>query len=70
MIQESIEINLSYLLVAKGRILRFLKGQDISSEELFAEMGFYLSHHRRAVFRGYDTKGRIELYWGQQQIAA
>ena len=49
---------------------RFLKGQDISFEELFAEMGFSLMHHRGAVFRGYDEKGRPELYWGQQQIAA
>lgn len=67
---ESIETNLIYLLVAKERMLRFLKGQEISFEELFEEMGFDLSHHRGAVFRGYDTKGRPELYWGQQQIAA
>lgn len=67
---ESIETNLIYLLVAKERMLRFLKGQDISFEELFAEMGFDLDRHRGAVFRGYDTKGRPELYWGQQQIAA
>ena len=67
---ESIETNLIYLLVAKERMLRFLKGQEISFEKLFTEMGFDLSHHRGAVFRGYDTKGRPELYWGQQQIAA
>ena len=67
---ESIETNLIYLLVAKERMLRFLKGQEISFEELFAEMGFELDRHRGAVFRGYDTKGRPELYWGQQQIAA
>ncbi len=67
---ESIETNLIYLLVAKERMLRFLKGQDVSFEELFEEMGFDLAHHTGAVFRGYDTKGRPELYWGQQQIAA
>lgn len=67
---ESIETNLIYLLVSKERMLRFLKGQDISFEELFAEMGFSLLHHRGAVFRGYDEEGRPELYWGQQQIAA
>ena len=67
---EGIETNLIYLLVSKERMLRFLKGQDISFEELFAEMGFSLLHHRGAVFRGYDEEGRPELYWGQQQIAA
>lgn len=48
---ESIETNLIYLLVAKERMLRFLKGQEISFEKLFTEMGFDLSHHRGAVFR-------------------
>lgn len=67
---ESIKTNLIYPLVSKERMLRFLKGQEISFEKLFTEMGLDLSHHRGAVFRGYDTKGRPELYWGQQPIAA
>ena len=67
---DSIETNLIYLLVSKERMLRFLKGQDISFEALFAEMGFELSEHQGAVFKGYDRDGRPELYWGQQQIAA
>ena len=67
---DSIETNLIYLLVSKERMLRFLKGQDISFEELFAEMGFDLSEHQGAVMKGYDREGRPELYWGQQQIAA
>ena len=67
---DSIETNLIYLLVAKERMLRFLKGQDISFEDLFAEMGFDLEHHQGAVFKGYDEEGHPQLYWGQQQIAA
>lgn len=67
---DSIETNLIYLLVFKERMLRFLKGQDISFEELFTEMGFDLSKHQGAVFKGYDREGRPELYWGRQQIAA
>lgn len=67
---SSIETNLIYLLVAKERMLRFLKGQDIVFEDLFEEMGFELSKHQGAVFKGYDQEGRPELYWGQQQIAA
>ena len=67
---DSIETNLIYLLVSKERMLRFLKGQDISFEELFTEMGFDLSKHQGAVFKGYDREGRPELYWGRQQIAA
>jgi len=67
---RSIETNLIYLLVAKERMLRFLKGQDISFEKLFEEMGFSLLHHQGAVFKSYDLEGRPELYWGKQQIAA
>ena len=67
---DSIETNLIYLLVAKERMLRFLKGQDISFEDLFEEMGFALEHHQGAVFRRPDEEGRVQLYWGQQQIAA
>lgn len=67
---DSIETNLIYLLVAKERMLRFLKGQDISFEDLFVEMGFKLEQHQGAVFRGYDAEGHPELYWGKQQIAA
>lgn len=67
---ESIETNLIYLLVSKERMLRFLKGQDISFEELFEEMGFDLSRHQGVVVKGYDEEGHLELYWGQQQIAA
>lgn len=67
---DSIETNLIYLLVAKERMLRFLKGQDISFEDLFVEMGFELEQHQGAVFRGYDAQGHPELYWGKQQIAA
>jgi len=67
---DSIETNLIYLLVAKERMLRFLKGQDITFEDLFAEMGFDLNHHQEAVFKGYDGDGRPQLYWGKQQIAA
>lgn len=67
---DSIETNLIYLLVAKERMLRFLKGQDISFEDLFLEMGFELAQHQGAVFRGYDAEGHPELYWGKQQIAA
>lgn len=67
---DSLETNLIYLLVAKERMLRFLKGQDITFEDLFAEMGFDLEHHQKAVFKGYDKDGHPELYWGNQQIAA
>ena len=67
---DSIETNLIYLLVSKERMLRFLKGQEIFFEDLFAEMGFDLMYHQGAVFRGYDIEGRPELYWGRQQIAA
>jgi len=67
---DSIETNLIYLLVAKERMLRFLKGQDISFEDLFAEMGFELEYHQGAVFKGHDDEGHPQLYWGQQQIAA
>lgn len=67
---DSIETNLIYLLVAKERMLRFLKGQDISFEDLFEEMGFELEQHQGAVFKSYDEEGHLELYWGQQQIAA
>jgi len=56
-------------IVAKERMLRFLKGQDTSFEDLFAEMGFNLKHHQGAVFKGYDEEGHPQLYWGQQQIA-
>jgi SAM-dependent methyltransferase len=66
---DSIETNLIFLLVAKERMLRFLKGQDISFEELFAEMGFELDKHQGAVFRQYTEDGP-ELVWGQQRIAA
>jgi hypothetical protein len=67
---DSIETNLIYLLVAKERMLRFLKGQDISFEDLFEEMGFELRHHQGAVFKEYDMDGHPQLYWGKQQIAA
>ena len=67
---DSIETNLIYLLVAKERMLRFLKGEDISFEHLFEEMGFALEHHQGAVFKEYDEKGKMQLQWGQQQIAA
>jgi hypothetical protein len=66
---DSIETNLIYLLVAKERMLRFLKGQDISFEDLFEEMGFELEHHQGAVFREQTDEGP-RLYWGKQQIAA
>ena len=66
---DSIETNLIFLLVSKERMLRFLKGQDISFEELFAEMGFDMAHHQGALFRKYTEDGP-ELYWGQQRIAA
>jgi hypothetical protein len=67
---DSIETNLIYLLVAKERMLRFLKGQDISFEDLFEEMGFELEHHQGAVFKTHDEDGHMQLYWGKQQIAA
>lgn len=66
---DSIETNLIFLLVAKERMLRFLKGQDISFDDLFAEMGFEMAHHQGAIFKKYTEDGP-ELYWGQQQIAA
>jgi len=66
---DSIETNLIFLLVSKERMLRFLKGQDISFEDLFEEMGFALDEHQGAVFRQYTEEGP-ELYWGQQKIAA
>ena len=66
---DSIETNLIFLLVSKERMLRFLKGQDISFEDLFEEMGFVLSEHQGAIFRKYTEEGP-ELYWGQQKIAA
>jgi len=61
--------SLKYKLL-KERMLRFLKGQDISFEDLFAEMGFELEHHQGAVFKGHDDEGHPQLYWGRQQIAA
>lgn len=66
---DSIETNLIFLLVSKERMLRFLKGQDISFEDLFEEMGFEMAHHQGALFRKYTEDGP-ELYWGKQQIAA
>ncbi len=66
---DSIETNLIFLLVSKERMLRFLKGQDISFEDLFEEMGFEMAHHQGALFRKYTKEGP-ELYWGNQQIAA
>ena len=66
---DSIETNLIFLLVSKERMLRFLKGQDVSFEDLFEEMGFVLSEHQGAIFRKYTEEGP-ELYWGQQKIAA
>ena len=68
---DSIETNLLHLLVAKERMLQFLKGNDISFEELFAEMGFDLSKHQGYVEKQYDENGRAELAWCQQdRIAA
>lgn len=66
---DSIETNLIFLLVAKERMLRFLKGQDITFEDLFAEMGFELEEHQGAVIR-VRTEDGPELHWGQQTIAA
>lgn len=68
---ESIETNLIFLLVSKERMLRFLKGQDISFEDLFAEMGFDLSEHQGYVQKQYDKDGRPELAWCERnRIAA
>ena len=68
---ESIETNLIYLLVTKERMLRFLKGQDISFEDLFAEMGFDLSKHQGYIAKQYDEDGQVELAWCKQnRIAA
>lgn len=67
---DSIETNLIYLLVSKERMLRFLKGQDVSFEDLFAEMGFDFSKHQEVIVKTKDEKGRAELAWGKQMIAA
>ena len=68
---ESIETNLIYLLVSKERMLRFLKGQDISFDDLFAEMGFDLSKHQGFITKQYDKDGRAELKWCRKdRIAA
>jgi len=66
---DSIETNLIYLLVAKERMLRFLKGQEISFEDLFADMGFDLSEHSGVVLKKW-TKDGPELVWGTSKIAA
>ena len=68
---ESIETNLIHLLVSKERMLRFLKGQDISFDDLFAEMGFDLEKHQGYVDKQYDEEGRVELAWcKRERIAA
>ncbi len=67
---DSIETNLIYLLVSKERMLRFLKGQDISFQDLFAEMGFDFSLHQNVTIKQRNEEGRAELTWGKQNIAA
>ena len=66
----SIETNLMYLLVSKERMLRFLKGQDVSFNDLFADMGLDFSIHQGVVVKMKNEEGRTEFAWGQQKIAA
>lgn len=61
---------LLYLLVSKERMLRFLKGQDITFHDLFAEMGFDYSIHQGVVVKTKNEEGRTEFAWGKQLIAA
>ena len=51
-------------------MLRFLKVQDISFHDLFADMGFDFSIHQGVVVKMKDKEGRTEFAWGQQKIAA
>lgn len=51
-------------------MLRFLKGQDITFHDLFAEMGFDYSIHQGVVVKTKNEEGRTEFAWGKQLIAA
>jgi predicted RNA methylase len=69
--QETIEVNLMALLMAKERLNDFIKTTNrTTSDAIYEQFGFDIGILDSLIQKEYDKEGHLRLTWGQQRIAA
>ncbi len=69
--EDTIEMNLTALLMAKERLNDFIKTTNRSTtSEIYEEFGFDIGILDMLIQKNYDKDGHLYLTWGQQRLAA
>lgn len=68
---NSIEVNLMALLTAKERLNDFIKTLDLRDhDEVMQDFGLDETFLNMLLSKVYDSDGKVQFKWGQQQVAA
>lgn len=67
--ENSIEVNLLKMILAKEKINLFMKNQFIESEELYEKFGINPQIFSLLMTTGLDQDGKLQIQWGDQKIS-
>lgn len=68
---DTIEMNLTALLMAKEKLNDFIKTTNrTTTSEIYEEFGFDINILDMLIQKNFDDKGNLYLTWGQQRMAA
>ena len=66
--ENSIEVNLLKMILAKEKINLFMKNQLIASGELYEKFGINPQIFSLLMTTGVDQEGKLQIQWGEQKI--
>lgn len=66
--ENSIEVNLLKMILAKEKINLFMKNQLIASGELYKKFGINPQIFSLLMTTSVDQEGKLQIQWGEQKI--
>jgi hypothetical protein len=66
--ENSIESNLLSLVMAKERLILFMKNQSVDDEEIYEKFGIHFDLVDMLLYKMKDQYGNVQIRWGKQQI--
>lgn len=67
--ENSIEVNLMKMILAKEKINLFMKNRLVGSEELYEKFGVDPEIFSLLMTTGMDQDGKLQIQWGEQKIS-
>ncbi|MDD2269193.1 MAG: N-6 DNA methylase [Eubacteriales bacterium] len=66
--ENSIESNLLSLILAKEKLILFMKNQEIDDEEIYEKFGVHFDLLDMLLYKMRDQYGNVQIAWGKQMI--